>query len=325
MPLSDPERKILAVLTDSIAKAARSWDTLSGNAKGIAWISVAAILFAGMTAMIKAAGTTIHVTEILVFRQAVMVLIVAPTILADFPSSMKTKRVDLHVARIALAATAMLCGFTAIIHLPLAEATAIGFSKTFFLTIFAIFILKETVGPRRWAATIVGFIGVLVIVRPTGADAFTLYGFLAICGAACAGMVMILIRILARYDRPVTILTYQALFVGLIMAPPAAYYWTTPTFDEVILLVAIGIISWAAQMCNIQAFKAGEATAIASVDYSRLLYATIIGFVFFSELPDNVTWVGAAIIIGASVYTARREAVRGKKLVRAPNDKGLAG
>jgi len=318
-------RKNFDVLTNSIAKTSAYWDRLSGNAKGIAWISVAAVLFAGMTAMIKAAGTGIHVTEILVVRQAVMVLIVAPTILSDFPNSMKTERLDLHMARIALAATAMLCGFTAIIHLPLAEATAIGFSKTFFLTIFAIFILKETVGPRRWAATIVGFIGVLIIVRPTGADAFTFYGFLAICGAACAGMVMILIRILARYDRPVTILTYQALFVGLLMAPPAFYYWKTPSVDELILMVAIGIISWAAQMCNIQAFKAGEATAIASVDYSRLLYATIIGFIFFSELPDSATWIGAAIIIAASVYMARREAVRGRQLVRAPNDKGLAG
>lgn len=312
-------------LTNTLAKTSAYWDRLSGNTQGIIWISVAAILFAGMTAMIKEAGTTIHVTEILVFRQVVMVLIVAPTILADFPNSMKTNRVDLHVARIILAATAMLCGFTAIIHLPLAEATAIGFSKTFFLTIFAIFILKETVGARRWAATIVGFVGVLVIVRPVGADAFTLYGLLAICGSACAGMVMIIIRILARHDRPVTILTYQALFVGVIMVPPAIYYWTTPSVDDLVLLVAIGIISWAAQMCNIQAFKAGEATAIASMDYSRLLYATVIGYVYFSELPDTATWVGAAIIIGASVYTARREAVRGKKLVRAPNDKGLAG
>ncbi|MEM1045439.1 MAG: DMT family transporter [Pseudomonadota bacterium] len=313
------------MLDRPISRSRAYWERLPSNAKGIAWISVAAVLFAGMTAMIKAAGETIHVTEILLFRQIVMVLIVAPTILADFPASMKSARLDLHIWRIMLAATAMLCGFTAIIHLPLAEATAIGFSKTFFLTIFAILILKETVGARRWSATIVGFVGVIVILRPTGVDAFTYYGLLAIAGAACAGMVMILIRLLARHDRPVTILTYQALFVGLIMLPPAIYFWKTPTFDEFLLLVAIGIISWAAQMCNIQAFKVGEATAIASVDYTRLLYATVIGFVFFAELPDAMTWIGAAIIIGASIYTARREAVRGRQVVRAPNDKGLAG
>jgi len=318
-------RKKIGLFGYSVAKSTAYWEKLPSNARGIAWISVAALLFAGMTAMIKAVGAGIHVTEILAFRQAIMVLIVAPTILSDFPNSMKTRRLGLHAARIFLAATAMLCGFTAIINLPLAEATAIGFSKTFFLTVFAIFILKETVGARRWAATIVGFVGVLVILRPTGADAFTLYGLLAIIGAACAGMVMILIRIMARYDRPVTILTYQALFVGLLMAPPAVYFWKMPNAHEMVLLVAIGVISWAAQMCNIQAFKAGEATAIASVDYSRLLYATVIGYMYFSELPDTTTWIGAAIIIGASIYTARREAVRGKKLVRAPNDKGLAG
>ena len=138
-------------------------------------------------------------------------------------------------------------------------------------------------------------------------------------------MVMIILRILARIDRPTTILTYQALFVGLIMLPPAIWFWKTPSLDEFILMIAIGIISWAAQMCNIQAFRAGEATAIASIDYSRLLYSTIIGYFFFAELPDTATWIGAAIIIGAAVYTARREAVLGRKLVRAPNDKGLAG
>ena len=301
------------------------WQALPGNVRGIAWILVAALLFAMMTVLIKIVGETIHVTEILLIRQAVMVLIVAPAILPSFPASMATSRPDLHAARILLATTAMLCGFTAIIHLPLAEATAIGFSKTFFITIFAILILKETVGVRRWTATIVGFIGVLIIVRPTGIDALTAYGLLALGGAAAASMVMILIRLLSKIDKPVTILTYQALFVGLIMAPPAVWFWTWPSLEEFALMVAIGVVSWAAQMCNIQAFKAGEATAIASFDYTRLLYAAVAGYLLFSDVPDLATWLGAAIIIGASIYTARREAARGKKLVRAPNDKGLAG
>ena len=216
----------------------------------------------------------------------------------------------------------MLCGFTAIIEMPLADATAISFSKTFFITIFAIWLLGETVGLHRWGATIIGFVGVILMLRPDGDGLVDPYALLAIAGAACAGMVMIVVRILTRTDPPVTILTYQALGVGLIMAIPAIMTWQAPTLGQWGLLLVIGAISWAAQMANIQAFKAGEATAIASLDYTRLLYATIFGALIFSQWPRVETLIGAAIIIAASIYTVRREAKRGRELARASDGRG---
>ncbi|WP_434051122.1 MAG: DMT family transporter [Roseibium sp.] len=295
---------------------------LPSNTVGALWVLLAAFGFTVMVTLIKFVGQDIGVFQILVVRQAVMLMIVAPTILRGLPSSLSTQRPGLQLARVLLATTAMLCGFTAFIELPLADVTAISFSRTFFITIFAIWFLGETVGIHRWGATIVGFLGVLLMLRP-GAEGFIdPYALLAITGAGCAGMVMIVVRILTRTDSPVTILTYQALGVGLIMLVPAIINWQTPTLHQWSLMILIGIVSWAAQLANIKGFKAGEATAIASLDYTRLLYATIFGALVFSQWPSVETLIGAAIIIAASIYTVRREAKRGRELARAAEGRG---
>ncbi|GAA0773734.1 DMT family transporter [Roseibium denhamense] len=295
---------------------------LPANTIGALWILLAAFLFSIMVALFKFIGQDLSVFQILVVRQSVMLLIVAPKILGGLPGSLATKRPGLQVTRVLFASGAMLCGFTAVVEMPLADATAISFSKTFFITIFAIWLLGETVGVHRWGATIVGFLGVLLMLRPDGEGFIDPFALLAIAGAACAGMVMIVVRILTRTDPPVTILTYQALGVGALMLIPAIMTWQPPTLSQWGLLLVIGVISWAAQMANIRAFKSGEATAIASLDYTRLLYATIFGALIFSQWPRLETLLGAAVIITASIYTVRREAKRGRELARAADGRG---
>ncbi|MBA4610397.1 DMT family transporter [Stappia taiwanensis] len=288
--------------------------SLPGNLRGILWMLVAGLFFTTMVTLIKLLGARLHVTEIILIRQIFMAMIVAPTIVAGLPGSLVTRHGHLHALRIACASVAMFAGFTAVVHLPLADATALSFSKTFFVTIFAILFLGETVGRHRWLATIAGFIGVLVILRPDAGGGVNLYAGLAVAGAAAAAVVMILIRKLSQFERPVTILTYQAVFVGVIMLPFAIANWKTPTPAEWGLLVIAGFVSWAGQMCNIRAFRAGEASAIAAFDYVRLLYATAIGFLLFSDLPGLHTLAGATLIVAAALYTAWREAYLGKKV-----------
>lgn len=278
---------------------------------------IAAFGFALMVALIKWAGQRLPVAQILFVRQVCMTIMLVPFLSKNFPESFKTGHMPLQLARIVLALIAMLTGFTAVVNMPLADATAIAFAKSFFVTIFAVFILKETVGWYRWSAVFVGFIGVLVMVRP-GTEGFSIYGLLAIVGAASAGLVMVIIRKLTRVDPPSTILAYQAIGVGLIMIIPAYIQWVAPTPSEWMLLVAIGVISYFAQKANIIAYTYGEASLLASLDYVRLLYATVFGWLLFSELPGVSTWVGAAIIIIASVYTVYRERRRKQLLLSDP-------
>lgn len=293
-----------------------------GNFKGAMTILVAAFGFALMTALIKLAGERLHVTQILFCRQIVMVAIVMPKVLNHFPGCLKTARLDLQLIRVALALVAMLCGFYAVIHMPLADAVAIGFAKSFFVTIFAIWFLGEVVGLRRWLAVIIGFVGVLVMMQP-GTDGFDPISLLALISAAAAGLVMVIIRQLSKTDEPVTILSYQAFFVAICVAVPAYLYWQPPTLWEWGILLAIGVVSYGAQMLNIFAYKWGEASVLASLDYVRLLYATLFGWLMFETLPGPYTLAGALVIIGASIYTVQRERARKQQLARSPQGRGF--
>lgn len=300
----------------------QKFDQASDNTKGAIILVIAAGLFTLMTTFIKLLGDTLHVAQILLVRQFVMTAIVMPSIIVGFPGVLKTGTPTLQIVRIFFALGAMTLGFTAIIKMPLADATALGFAKSFFVSIFAVFILQETVGLRRWAAVIVGFVGVLIMLQP-GTDGFNIYGLYAVIAAACAGFVMVIIRLMARTEDPITILAWQAIGVGLAMIVPAIYYWQWPTLTEWILLLAMGAVSYFAQFANITAYKYGEASLLASLDYLRLVYATIFGFVIFSTLPGANTWIGAIIIILASVYTIWREAKLKQSLTRSPDGRGL--
>jgi drug/metabolite transporter (DMT)-like permease len=297
------------------------FSALSGNVRGAIWILTAAMFFSVVAMLVKTIGARLPVLEILMVRQAVILVATLPVIIRYFPQALMTRKPWHHAARICCALVAMFGGFTAIVHLPLADAVALGFAKSFFITIFAIIFLKEVVGIRRWLAIIVGFAGVLIMLKP-GGDGINIYGLMAVGGAAGAGLVMILIRYLSRFDKPITILAYQTIFVGLLAAPFAIYQWVWPTPREALSLLAIGLVSMIGQMCNIRAFGAGEATAIATLDYTRLLWAAIIGFIVFSETPTATTMIGAAIIINASIYTVWREAKRGQRLARSQAARG---
>jgi len=293
--------------------ATRRWATLPGNLRGCIWMVIATLFFSVMIALIKYLGQRLHVAEILFFRQLTMMVLAAPAIFRGWPASVTSQRVDLQLIRVFAAFGAMYLGFTAIIHLPLANATTLAFAKTFFMTVLAMIVLKEVVGIRRWSALVVGFVGVLIVAWPQPGETFNIYTAAALASALCVGVVMVLIRKLSQVDKPVTILSFQALGVGLLMLPFTILYWKTPTLEEVALLIAIGVVSALGQMCNIFSLRAGEASAVAPLDYTRLLYAVVLGWLVFDEWPEPRVFVGAAIIIAAAVYTMHREHQKGQQ------------
>lgn len=289
---------------------------LSDNLKGIVLLMMASLVFSLMALIIKLLGQHLHITQILLVRQIGMALIISPAILRNFPGSLYSERPGLELLRVGCALVAMLGGFTAIIHMPLADATAIFFAKSFFVTIFAVIILSEVVGVYRGGAVLIGFVGVMIMLQP-GTENFSIYGLYSLVGAAAAAGVMILLRLLSRFDSPQTIMTYGALGVGVVMLVPGIYFWQAPTEMEWLLLVAVSVVSYFAQKCNIFAYKYGEASLLASLDYVRLLWATLFGLLVFDQLPGLWTWVGAAIVIGAAIFTIYRETRRKQQLVAA--------
>jgi drug/metabolite transporter (DMT)-like permease len=235
-----------------------------------------------------------------------MTVTVLPVIARNFPDAFRTNSLKLQFTRVVFAMIAMIGSFLAIQHMPLADATALGFAKSMFMTIFAIIFLKEVAGLRRWMATVIGFGGILIIVQP-GAHGVDVWALYALGGAAGAAMVSIIIRHLSQTDRSITILSYQAVLVGLAMLPLAIYYWVPPTPLQWLMMFAIGLLSVAGQFANIAGFRAGEATAVAPMDYAKMLFAVLIGVVIFLEMPRWATVIGSAIIAGTSIYTIRAE------------------
>ena len=283
--------------------------SLPANVRGALWMLLAAAIWASNDAIIKALGRTIDPFQIAFFRCVVGGLAIIPFLIASSGGpALRTRRLGGHMARAAAGYLAMVLSWYSVIHLPLADATALAFSRPLFMVILAVVFLHEAVRWRRWSATAVGFIGVLVMARP-GLDDFNLGLAAAIAGAIFVAGVNVMIKSLAATERPATILFYFGVLSSLMALGPALLVWRTPTPLELAVLVLIGIAGALGQYFTIRAFRIAEATAVDPFDYVRLLYATLFGYLFFAELPDRYTVLGAAIIVASTYYIARRGAV----------------
>ena len=285
----------------------KAFNQLPGNVRGTLFALVAAALFTVVSAIVKYAARDYHIAQILLFRQVVMFAIISPVVWRHFPYSLRTKRPVLHIIRLFGALTALSLSFVAVAHLPLATAISLSFTKTMFVTVLAIPMLGEVVGWRRFLAIAVGFVGMLIMLRPDPGSAISIYALFAVIAAGGAALAVASVRKLSNTETAETMLSFQAIFVGLIVAIPAIYFWKTPDLSGLVALVAIGAVSAAAQWMGVSAYKAGEVSVVTGMEYTKLIYATIIGIVVFSEWPDVKSLIGAFIIVAASAFTIWRE------------------
>jgi len=224
-------------------------------------------------------------------------------------SGLGTERLGLHFLRALIAGTGQILVFYSLIMLILADATVIQFSRPLFMTVLAVLILHEAVGWRRWAATTVGFIGVMVVVRP-GDGAIDAGWLVGLSAAFLFSVGLILIRRLSSTEPPSRILFYYHVFGALLIAGPAIWVWKTPTPEEWLVLIMVGVMTTIAMVCFVRGFAVGEASILGPMEYIRLVYAAALGYIFFAEVPGQWTWIGSAIIIASALYIARNEAFR---------------
>ncbi len=248
--------------------------------------------------------------EIAWIRFLVFVLILLPIVLAPASgNAMRSTRPLLQVFR----GLGLLCSsiffIMALGYLPIAEATATGFISPLFVTGLSVLFLGEKVGLRRWTATIVGLLGVLIIVRP-GTAAFqpgTIFPIISALGWATA---LVLTRKISGADRAITTMAFSAITGFLVLSVIVPFYWIVPTWTQIALGVGIGSAATIGHWIVVQAFRYADASVLAPFSYVQLVWVTLIGFFVFGEVPDAVTFAGAAVIIASGVYTAHRERVR---------------
>lgn len=273
-------------------------------------------IFSVMNAMAKLAeGAGAGLGEIIFWRQAGAALLIAGVIAAGPGiATVRTRRFGAHVLRAVVGLMAMGFTFYAILSLPLAEVTTIGFSIPVFATVLSALVLKEPTGVHRWGAVILGFVGVLIVVSPdlrAVGGQVPLWGALAgLAGAFGTANISILIRNMGKSEAPLTIVFWFSVLsllpLGLIYLfvaephAPAAWGW----------MIAVGLLGGLAQLAMTASLRLGPVSVVVPMDYASLIWATLLGWFLFETLPSATTWIGAPVIVASGLYIIWREHVR---------------
>ena len=274
--------------------------------QGALLMTGAAFCFSVMNVLIRLAAVEIEPFQIAFFRNLFALLFVLPFVVRAGGPGLRTGRLGLHCVRAAIGLGAMLCWFTSVARLPLAEAVALNFTVPLFATAGAAIILGEIVRARRWSATVVGFLGVLIILRP-GFTEITPVMSLPIIAAAFMAISVLLVKTLSRSESAASIVLYMNLILTPLSLGPAQLVWRWPSLTVLGILAVIGAMAAVAHLLLTQAFAKADASAVTPFDYARLPFVAVIAFFVFGETPDVWTWVGAAVIAASAVYIARRE------------------
>ena len=297
--------------------------SLPDNVRGALWILLSAVIFTATNSLIKYVGTAMDSFQMVFFRGLFGTLFLLPIVWhAGGWRVLQSNRMNFHLARGLTGSLALMTIFYALTHMPLADVTGISFSRSLWVIVLAVLFLDERIRWRRWTATVIGFVGVLVMVRPgPGANPAAVA---AVLNALFVAMSVVLIKRMTVTEKPLTILFWGTVIPTFVTLPPALVVWQVPTNTDLILMASIGAGLSIGHACLIQGLRVGDATAVMPFDYSRLIFAGIAGFFLFMEIPDPFTVLGALMIVGSTFYIARREAKEAKQARTAPTA-GITG
>ncbi|MDX1528364.1 MAG: DMT family transporter [Gammaproteobacteria bacterium] len=263
-------------------------------------------IFATMHALVRHVSGTLHPFEIAFFRSIFGLAAVAPLMWRVGPSVFVSRNPRLLAVRGVVGGLSLMTWFYGLSIVPIATATALSFTSVIFASIGAAVFLKERMRLRRWTAVVLGFVGVLVIVRP-GLTVFDPGSLVIVLAAILWGVGIVLVKTIARTDETVTIVAWSALWLIVATAIPAWLVWITPTWTQLAWLIVIGVFGTVGTFAWTQALKTADASLVIPTDFTRLVWAGAIGFAAFGEIPDRWMWVGAALIIGSTLYIGLRE------------------
>ncbi len=274
--------------------------------RGISLMVASTVAFAGMHALIRYVSDDVHPFQIAFFRSFFGLVVFTPWIMRSGLGVFATERLPLHVLRSVMNVVAMFMFFTSLSLSPLARVTALGFTAPIFAALMSVILLKERFRFRRWAALICGFAGTLVILRP-GILVIDLGSVLVLGSALIWGLTLIVIKMLGRTESSITITAYMNLLLTVFAFVPTLFVWSTPSLDVWFWLLVIGVLGTLAQVAVAESLKMADASSVMPFDFLKLIWAAFLGYFMFAETVDLYTWVGAAIVVGSTIYLAYRE------------------
>ncbi|WP_198374402.1 DMT family transporter [Neoroseomonas rubea] len=285
--------------------------------RGILLVLIASATFALAAAAAKAIGSGIPVAEVILFRNLFAIPLLLPVVMASGGwTALATRNPMSHAARTLFGLMGMVGAFYGYVHLPLATVTALGFTMPLFLTVLSVPLLGERVGWRRGLAVLVGFAGVLLMVRPgsEGLRGEGLAVLLCLLGSVGWALAMITIRRMGEAgESSVAIVFWFAAGSAVIAGIASVPVWVWPSPLQWALLFAIGSVSALAQVLMTSAYRSGETTLLAPFEYAGIVWTTALGAFIWAELPDGWDFAGIGVLVGAGLYIWHREVTLGVK------------
>jgi drug/metabolite transporter (DMT)-like permease len=294
--------------------------------KGIALKLVSALLFAAMSALVRDLGQVAPVGQMVFFRSAFAILpvVVIYAFRGELGTAVRTGRPIGQLGRGLLSVAGMFTNFSALTRLPLADATAISFASPLITVALAAAVLKERVRVYRWSAVFIGFAGVIVMLVPHfdvahyGAlDAAAALGsLLALASAICNAGTVIQTRRLTQSETTSSIVFYFSLVCAIAGTLTLPFGWYSPTPAEWAGLISLGVLGGLAHILLTESYRHAAASVVAPFDYASMLWALLLGYWLFGELPEPLVYVGAAIVAGAGLFVIWRERQLGLRRAR---------
>lgn len=282
------------------------WRRTSPELRGILLMSLSTVGFAIMHTMIRYASFELSPFQIAFFRNFFGILIFMPVILRSGFGFMKTEKLGWHVGRSLLNICAMLLYFNALAMTEVAHVTALSFSSPVFASVLAVVVLGERFRIRRWLAILLGFLGVVLVIRP-GFIPIEAGPIMVVVSALFWAIVLTITKVMSKTESSLTIVGYMNLLLAVYALGPALWFWQWPTLEGWILMILIAVFGTLAQLCVSQSLHETEPTVVMPFDYLKLIWAAVLGFWVFGEIPDTFIWIGGSVIFASSFYLAWRE------------------
>lgn len=284
---------------------------------GILLKVLSALAFTLMAATIKYVSARYPVGQLIFFRSAfaILPLVVWMAFSDSLINVVRTNNLKGHLLRSIIGSTGMFAGFMALSYLPLSDAVAIGYAAPLMVVVLAAVLLKETVRAYRWSAVAIGFVGVIIMLTPhlgvagsgiadEGRATGAMLGLLA---AVCTSLATIQVRRLTMTERTGAIVFYFSLFAAIVGLASIVFGWTMPDLWDFAILVMIGILGGVGQILLTQSYRNGDASLIAPFEYTSMIWAVLLGWFVFGQLPEAVVLLGASIVIAAGIFVIWRE------------------
>jgi drug/metabolite transporter (DMT)-like permease len=283
----------------------------SGPAAGIFWMCMATLVSSISGGMVRELAGEIPTMELVFFRNVVALAVLIPIVRRQGLTLPDRSQAGIYALRVLFAYSAMTMLFFALSKMPIADVYALQYTTPLFTMVLAVLILKQKADRHSWVACMVGFVGTLIVMRP-GIIEITLASAAALTMAFLYAGTNTTIKLLSRKDSPEVITLWTNLLMLPLALVPALIFWVTPTLEQWPLIMGIAVISSLGGYCFTRSVSAADARIVQPFQFSRMIFATAIGWIMFSELPDLWTWLGAGVIFCASYYIVYREGLARK-------------